>query len=411
MLFNYKFDKNETYLLACSFGPDSMALFDMLLKQNAKIVCCHVNYHKRGIDSDNEENNLRKYCEEHNVPFEVLDARTIKKEGNFQEWAREIRYMFFAQMYAKYNAKGVFIGHQQDDLIETYIMQTRRGGRVEEYGLKEVSQMRGMTIIRPLLKYTKGELAFYDRENQVPYAIDSSNLSNDYTRNQIRHDIIDKLSTMDREHFIQEIQKMNREQEDFEEELKQKVTIDSSLDIRTIIALNKREFKEVLIKFVNTLDTHVDLSDGYISEIRKICLCDKPNVTLKLADNVYLLKEYDVLIIASSIEPDSYSYRIAEPSSFSCPQFDLDFSAGASDRNIYPSSYPLTIRSAKDGDNYQVGPNLCSVKRLFIDWKMPSRLRKSWPVIVDRTGKIIYIPRYRKNYVDNHDSKFVIKIS
>ena len=314
-------------------------------------------------------------------------------------------------MYKKYDAKGVFIGHQQDDLIETYIMQTRRGGHVEEYGLKEVSTINGMTIIRPLLNYTKGELAFYDRENQVPFSIDSSNLTNDYTRNEIRHEIIEKMSKVEREHFLDEIRKANNEQEEFEEQLKEKVTIDSSLDIRTIIALTPREFKEVLMRFVNTTGTHVDLSDGRIAEIRKICLSEKPNITLELAEGVYLIKEYDVLVMANSVEPDNYSYIIAEPCVFTCDQFDLDFTMGAEDRNIYPSSYPLTIRSSHDNDKYQVGGNMCSLKRLYIDWKMPMRLRKSWPIILDRRGRIVYIPRYRKNFVDNHTSKFKIKIS
>lgn len=412
MLFNYEFDKDATYLLACSFGPDSMALFDMLLKANAKIVCCHVNYHKRGEDSDNEEINLSKYCKDHNVPFECLDARTIKKEGNFQEWAREIRYMFFSQMYYKYNAKGIFVGHQQDDLLETYILQRRRGAHVEEYGLKEVSQMRGMTIIRPLLNYTKGELEFYDRENHVPYSIDSSNLTDLYSRNQIRHDVIEKMSKTDREHLLDEIQKANNEQDEFVEQLNQKISADeSTLDIREIIALSKREFKEVLIRFVNSLGTHVDLSDGRIDEIRKICLCEKPNVTMQLAKDVYLIKEYDVLVMASSIEKDAYSFVLAEPCSLSTPYFDLDFTNGAEDRGIYISSYPLTIRNVKEGDVYKVGPNLCNVRRLFVDWKMPLRLRKAWPLVCDRSGKIIYIPRYRKNFIDNHESKFIIKIS
>ena len=126
MMFNYDFDKDATYLLACSFGPDSMALFDMLEKAGAHFVCCFINYHKRGQDSIDEENNLRNYCSKHNVPFEMLDARTIKEEGNFQEWAREVRYMFFTQMYVKYNAKGLFVAHHQDDMIETYIMQKQR---------------------------------------------------------------------------------------------------------------------------------------------------------------------------------------------------------------------------------------------------------------------------------------------
>ncbi len=408
-MFNYPIDKNATYLLACSFGPDSMALFDMLLKAGAKIICCHVNYHKRGEQSDYEEKALRQYCAEHGVIIEVLDARTIKEEGNFQEWAREARYMFFAQMYAKYNAKGLFVAHQQDDMIETYILQRRRG-RVAEYGMKEETYNRGMKVIRPLLKYKKGELAFYDRENQVPYSIDESNNSDKYTRNQIRHEIISKLSETDREQYMQQIKRDNNELDEMKRELEHKIDFDETLDIRSLIALDQLEFREVIIRFVETLGTHVDISQGQLSEIRKMCLSPKPNLSMKLGEGVYIVREYELLIMANSLDTTTYSYTMEKPSKLSTPEFDIDFSMGAEDRRIEASSYPLTIRNPAEGDMYFVGRNNCSVRRVFIDWKMPTKLRKEWPVVVDKNGTIIYIPRYRKQYIDNHKSKFVIKL-
>lgn len=410
MMFNYDFDREATYLLACSFGPDSMALFDMLEKAGVHFVCCFINYHKRGQDSIDEENNLRDYCQKHNVIFEMLDSRTIKQEGNFQEWAREVRYMFFTQMYVKYNAKGLFVAHHQDDMIETYIMQKQRNAVVKEYGMKEVSKVRRMTVIRPLLHYTKKELEYYDKENLVPYSIDKSNLGDEYERNRIRHEIIEKLSAVDRERYLREISRDNNELDEFEEQLDAKIEIQDQLDIREIIALSKREFAEVIRRFVNSTGIHVDISQGQIDEIRKLCLSPKPNLTFKFTEELYLLKEYDILIMANKVGEDDYLYVIPEPCSFSCKEFDLDFSMGADDRNVLPSSYPLIIRNAYDDDAYKVGSNIVSINRLFIDWKMPMRLRKSWPIIQDRKGNIIYIPRYRKNFVDNHKSKFVIKL-
>ena len=409
-MFNYPIDKDATYLLACSFGPDSMALFDMLLKAGAKIVCCHVNYHKRGEASDKEEADLRKYCEEHNVIFEVFDARKIKEEGNFQEWAREARYMFFAQMYAKYNAKGLFVAHQQDDMIETYVMQKRRMGRVAEYGMKEETFNRGMRVIRPLLKYKKGELAFYDRENQVPFSIDESNNSDKYTRNQIRHDIISKLSETDRELYMEQIKKDNNELEDIKRELEHKIEFDETLEIRPLIALSKVEFREAIIRFANSFGKHVDISEGQLNEIRKLCLSEKPNLNMKLGEGVYLVREYEILVMEDSLETPTYEYVMEKPSKLTTPEFDIDFSMGAEDRRITKECYPLTIRNPKEGDMYFVGRNNCSVRRVFIDWKMPLKLRKVWPVILDKNGRIVYIPRYRKNYVDNHTSQFSIKL-
>ena len=411
MMFNYPFDKDKNYLLACSFGPDSMALFDMLRKAGVHFVCCFVNYHRRGQDSIDEEVNLKKYCEELNVPFEMLDASKIKVEGNFQEWAREVRYMFFTQMYVKYNAAGLFVAHHQDDMIETYIMQKQRKAVVKEYGMKEVTNVRNMVVIRPLLHYTKNELLQYVTENVVPYSIDKSNLTDDYLRNQIRHDIIERMSEVERERFLLEIQKANHELQEFHEELERKVEIDEELEIREIIALTKREFAEVIRRFADSTGDHADISEGQIGEIRKMCLSPKPNLSMKLKDNLYIVKEYDVLVMSTEVGEDDYSYTLSHPMSFSAKEFDLDFSMGAEDRKIYLSSYPITIRNYREGDTAKVGAYTVPVKRMFIDWKMPIRVRKRWPVFVDRTGQIIYIPRYRKMADDSkHTSRLVIKV-
>lgn len=397
------------YLLACSYGPDSMALFDMLYKSGVKFVCCHINYHKRDV-SDYEEQSLKEYCKERNVIFEAMDARTVEEKGNFQEWARELRYSFFEKMYCKYKAVGVFVAHQQNDLIETYIMQKRRRSLVKEYGLKEVSKMRNMTIIRPLLKYSKDDLKFYDIQNQVPFSIDVSNFENKYLRNQIRHEIVEKLNEIERENYLKQIENANNEMKDFINNLHEKVDIGDELDIRTIISLTNREFQETIIQFVESSAVHVDLSCGEIYEIRKMCLSPKPNLSIKLADSLYIVKEYDVLVLATKDEHHPYAHEIKEPGKYAFDEFEIDFTNGAEDRRILESSYPITIRSPKEGDMYMIGHNLCGVNRLFIDWKMPARLRDIWPVVEDKDHNIIYIPRYRKNYVDNHTSKFCIKL-
>ena len=83
---------------------------------------------------------------------------------------------------------------------------------------------------------------------------------------------------------------------------------------------------------------------------------------------------------------------------------------GAEDRKIAIKDYPLTIRSHLCGDEYIVGGNLCYIRRLFIDWKMPSRLREKWPVVVSSSGNIVYVPRYRKSFIDTHKSVFKIKL-
>lgn len=412
MKFTYKFDPRRNYILACSFGPDSMALFDMLYKAKCRFTVCFVNYHRR-LEADKEEKDIRAYCKKLGVPLRVLDTDRFKIHGNFQEWARETRYDFFQKVYKEIDAAAVFVAHQQDDLIETYLMQRMRKGHVKEYGMNETSLLRDMIVIRPLLMYTKQDLLDYCRENQVPYSIDMSNFETKYLRNQIRKNVVSHMSEIDREKVLREIADLNMEQHDFVESVEKKINVAQELGIRELIALDKDEFAEVLIQFVKASPEHIDLSAGRIQEIRKMCLSSTPNIRMPLSTNVDLVKEYDILTLGvNEINTfKSYSYILKQPGKLSTPEFDLDFSHGADERKIYDRHYPLTIRSPLPGDRVEIGHHMCELRRVFIDWKVPTKYRSVWPVFCDKDGKVIYVPRYRKTFVDNHKSKFIIKFT
>ena len=81
-------DKNKKYVVACSFGPDSMALLDLALKEKLNIVVAHVNYRKREA-SQAEQDNLQAFCNLHKIKLYVLDLINEKPIGNFQDWARK----------------------------------------------------------------------------------------------------------------------------------------------------------------------------------------------------------------------------------------------------------------------------------------------------------------------------------
>jgi len=389
-----------------------MALFDMLYKAKCNFVVCFVNYHKRK-ESDIEEKNIKAYCKKLGVKCEVLDTKGMKTVGNFQEWARDVRYNFFKKNYAKYKAAGIFIAHHQDDLIETFLMQKMRKIHVKEYGMNEVSLMNELIVIRPLLMYTKADLLDYCRENEVPYSIDMSNFETKYLRNKIRKEVINHLSEIDRENILREIHDLNMEQHEFKQSLQSKIKIGDELEIRELIALDKDEFAEVLIQFVGKAPEHIDMSAGRIAEIRKLCLSPTPNIQMPLAKGIYLVKEYDILTLGvdEQVNFKEYSYTLKKPGKLDTMEFELDFTNGATERKIFDKDYPLTIRSPLPKDEYEIGHHMCELRRVFIDWKVPSKYRKVWPVFVNKDGKIIYVPRYRKTFVDNHKSTFIIKFT
>ena len=408
-MISYNFDPTADYLAAVTYGPDSMAMLDMLLKTDAKIVVCALNYHKFA-ESDQDFELLKQYCKEKNLRFEGLDAdqlpedKQIKDDEPFSDWARRTRYDFFREMYTKYNAAGLLIAHQQDDLIETYLLQKQRNRKLAKYGISEISTNMGMLIIRPLLRYSRQDLLDYLAENRVPYSASFSRFEDEMMRNPIRRDIISKMTEIDRENLIAEMEAINSETASLVKDFDEDIAEGEELEIRALIALPADEFARTLVKFVSASPDHPSLSADDIADIRKLCLAPQPNLIKKLKGNTYIIKEYDVLTIGNNFEALPYSYVLEGPGEMHTDQFDLDFSMGAEDRGITKDDYPITIRSALPADNYVVHGYLEPVRQLYSFWKMPVKLRYLWPVFVNKDGKIIYVPRFRHNFQEYHTS-------
>jgi tRNA(Ile)-lysidine synthase len=112
-------------------------------------------------------------------------------------------------MYEKHRASALFVAHQQDDLIETYLIQKQRNSRVNYYGIEPVILMKNMTIVRPLLSFSKQDLLDYCHENRVPFSIDVSNFETKYLRNKIRLQVVARLTEIERYQILKEINENN----------------------------------------------------------------------------------------------------------------------------------------------------------------------------------------------------------
>lgn len=177
------------YLIAVSGGPDSMFLLNLFKKK--PIVVAHVNYHKRE-DSNVDEQIVRDFCQANNIPLEVLNV-SEKATGNFQAWAREVRYNFFKQVYEKYECDKLLMAHHKDDFIETALMQQRSGRVPRFFGIKEKNYLNDMFIERPLVDwYFKSEIVSYLDKQGIKYALDYTNDEPIYERNKIRLELKDR---------------------------------------------------------------------------------------------------------------------------------------------------------------------------------------------------------------------------
>ncbi|WP_322910827.1 tRNA lysidine(34) synthetase TilS [Mycoplasmopsis felis] len=178
-------EKNKKYLIAVSGGPDSMFLLDKY--KNKNIIVAYVNYNQRK-DSHIDTNIVKEYCKKNNIPLEIME---LKKEDytfkNFQNWAREQRYLFFKKIYYENHCDYLLIAHHLDDFIETAQMQLQSQRNQFYYGIKKTNKVYDMLVYRPFLfKYFKSTILNKCIKKLIPYAIDYTNEKEVYTRNKIR---------------------------------------------------------------------------------------------------------------------------------------------------------------------------------------------------------------------------------
>ena len=182
---------SDRVLIAVSGGSDSMCLLHLLIQLRMDIAIVHCNFQLRGHESDEDENFVRQQAEKYSIPCFVKKFNTSEYAQitgvSIQEAARELRYAYFEQIRQTHRYQWVATAHHADDSIETFFINLIRGTGLKGItGIKPINQ----TLIRPLLFAFRNEIEQYCNENQIPFRTDSSNFSDKYLRNYLRHHII-----------------------------------------------------------------------------------------------------------------------------------------------------------------------------------------------------------------------------
>lgn len=195
---SFPFLENEKHIaVALSGGADSMALFKGLcmLKNELGITlsAIHINHQLRGEESFRDENFVRKQCKIENVPLTVVRVDVHKKATeekiSTELAARYVRYEAFDTI----ECDALATAHNADDNLETVLFRLTRSTGLS--GLCGIPQRRGK-LIRPLLNVSREEVEEFCFENAIPYVTDSTNLSDDFTRNRIRHSVVPVMKSL-----------------------------------------------------------------------------------------------------------------------------------------------------------------------------------------------------------------------
>lgn len=423
----FQFHQGDRIVIGCSTGPDSMALFDMLLKIRKKyqleLICAHVNHNLRK-QSVEEAEFMKQYCLEHDVMFEDM---LIEKYGddNFHNEARNIRYHFFENLVEKYHANYLMTAHHGDDLIETVLMRMIRGSNLAGYsGFHEEVDMGSYKIVRPLIHYTKKELEQYDKENQVPYYIDESNHKMKYTRNRYRKYVLPFLKEEDPNvhhkilkfsHNLEEASKYIEKERD----RAYKRIVDSKsghINIDEFLELDSYLQKEILYYIMEDFyqddlilvgDKHIHLLNQLIHSRKANMQVNLPNdiLAIKSYNSFYLKKETDELT-AYEIEFSKYA-ELPNKHCISLIEESTDNSNSICRLSSNEVSLPLIIRTRKLGDKIEVKGlhGKKKLKDIFIEKKIDIRERDLWPVVTDSLGRVVWVPGLKKSKFDKSNNE------
>ena len=183
--------KDKKLFLAVSGGIDSMVLVHLCAQLQLNFEVLHCNFQLRGAESDADLQFVASYCQQqaitiHTQAFDTAALAAQNKES-IQVTARNLRYQWFYEKMAATNCKYLLTAHHLDDSLETVLINFSRGTGLE--GLTGIPAQNG-NIVRPLLPFSRVEIEQYAQENQIQWREDSSNASNKYLRNKIRHTII-----------------------------------------------------------------------------------------------------------------------------------------------------------------------------------------------------------------------------
>ena len=417
---HFSFHKGDCIVVGCSTGPDSMALVDMLLKirkqYDLSLVIAHVNHNVRK-ESFEEESFLQKYCLENNLFFETM---LIEKYGddNFHNEARTIRYQFFESVVRKYSANYLFTAHHGDDLMETILMRIVRGSNLSGYGgFKEVVELDGYKIVRPLLRYTKQELEEYDQQNHVTYFVDSSNQKDIYTRNRYRKYILPffkEENPLVHLKFLKYSESLNEAAKYIEKQRKsaiKRVMSDQKIQISAFLEEDDYLQKEILYSLLEEYyqDDLILVGDAHIHLLLELIHSSKANAFVNLPNEVIAVKEYHQFFLKKEIQMIS-SYEIEFDEYVTLPNGHiikkvLEEKTNGNDvcrLNSSDITLPLTVRTRRVGDKIKIkGLNGSKkIKDVFINSKIPTKQRESWPIVVDARGEVVWIPGVKKSKFD-----------
>ncbi|MBO5869951.1 MAG: tRNA lysidine(34) synthetase TilS [Clostridia bacterium] len=403
---NLPFSVQEKGLcIALSGGADSVALLLGMAEVSEtfgfNISACHFNHMIRGDEADRDEEFCKQLCKNHNIKIfcgrDDVPAYASRYNIGIEEAARSCRYAFFERICSKDTVDYCVTAHNMNDDAETLLINLIRGSG--SYGASSIAPYKDK-ILRPLLEISRQEIEEFLSESEQTYVTDSTNLCNDYTRNYVRNVIIPdmcKLNPSVVEALSRYSASCRSDREYFEAVINENLDTDLRL-------LPKALRNRVLMKKYKEFSGQ-SLNSNMVSDIDRALFSEK-RVCVPLFDHTEAVINNGNVQFFNKSENPLLEYDFQELQNGTNKVFGdrviIDISNNKSSgnfNNLSTNAYisedkiigKLKVRNRRVGDKIFIKGMNKTLKKLFIDKKVPKEYRNIIPIIFDEEG-IIYVP-------------------
>ena len=423
---HFSFLQGKKLLLAVSGGLDSMVLVHLFQKLNYEIVVAHCNFQLRGLESFGDQQFVQEYSNMNAIPFVFTQFDTEAFATDFkvstQVAARELRYSWFYEQIEIQNADYILTAHHADDNLETFIINLSRGTGLD--GLIGIPA-QNEKVIRPLLSFSRQEIVEYAVANKLEWREDSSNASDKYLRNKIRHHLIPILKELNptfissfekTQSFLKEAQELV---DDAAIMVYQQVAREEGEDIYFDLArlLQLPNYSAYLYQWLKEFGFTAweDIYDLVTSQSGKQVF----------APEFRLIKDRDCLILSPlKLHSDQQEYPIESIQSKVNFPLKLDFSVVNAIESISNSTifvdyekleFPLVLRHWREGDVFQpfgMEGKSKKVSKLFKDEKL-SLVDKESTWLLCSTNQVVWVVGIRQDerFKIDSETKKILKIT
>ena len=374
----------DSVVCAVSGGADSMALLMAMYvlkeKLGISLSAAHFNHRLRGEESDRDEAFVRDFCDRLDIPLFVGSGAVSAGPKGLEAAAREARYAFFANLDGK-----VATAHTADDNAETVLMHLVRGTGLK--GLGGIMPVNGK-YIRPMLNVTRAQAEAFLEEYHVSYVEDSSNAGDDFLRNRLRHHVMPLLK-QENPKLSENMSAMAQRLRLDEAALTDMAQYDALPPVTQMRELAPAVRSRMLERFLKENGVK-EPESAHIQMAESLVFSDNPSAAAHLPGNVTVRRSYDRLeaiaepvpletvVLPENGEVQILGMRIV------CKPAETIVNTGTV-FTVCPKGQ-MIVRCRQSGDEICLSGGTKSLKKLFIDRKIPAHERLQIPVIADSEG-------------------------